>query len=78
MAGVSIIGLDLARNVFQVHGACSDGSVAFRRKLPRAKVLSFFAAQPPCRVAMEACASAHHWGREISALGHEVKLIAPA
>ena len=78
MAEVSIIGLDLAKNVFQVHGACSDGSVAFRRKLPRAKVLSFFAAQPPCRVAMEACASSHHWGREISALGHEVKLIAPA
>ena len=78
VAEVSIIGLDLAKNVFQVHGACSDGSVAFRRKLPRAKVLSFFAAQPPCRVAMEACASSHHWGREISALGHEVKLIAPA
>jgi transposase len=78
VAEVSIVGLDLAKNVFQVHGACADGSVAFRRKLPRAKVLSFFAAQPPCRVAMEACASSHHWAREISALGHEVKLIAPA
>jgi transposase len=78
VAEVSIVGLDLAKNVFQVHGACADGSVAFRRKLPRAKVLSFFAAQPPCQVAMEACASSHHWAREISALGHEVKLIAPA
>jgi transposase len=78
VAEVSIVGLDLAKNVFQVHGACADGSVAFRRKLPRAKVLSFFAAQPRCQVAMEACASSHHWAREISALGHEAKLIAPA
>ena len=78
MAEVSIVGLDLAKNVFQVHGAGADGSVAFRRKLPRAKVLSFFAAQPRCLVAMEACASSHYWAREIGALGHEVRLIAPA
>ena len=77
MEKVSIIGLDLAKNVFQAHGACADGSVAFRRKLTRSKLLEFFAAQPHCVVAMEACASAHHWAREIGALGHEVRLIAP-
>jgi transposase len=74
---VSIIGLDLAKNVFQLHGARADGSVAFRSKLTRAKLLPFFVAVPKCLVAMEACASAHHWAREISALGHEVRLIAP-
>ena len=78
MEEVSIVGLDLAKHVFQVHGAGADGTVAFRRKLPRSKVLSFFAAQPRCLVAMEACASSHYWAREIGALGHEVRLIAPA
>lgn len=77
MKEVSIIGLDLAKNVFQLHGARSDGSVAFRRTLSRAKLLPFFAAMPRCLVAMEACASAHHWARQISALGHDVRLIAP-
>jgi transposase len=77
MAVVSIIGLDLAKNVFQLHGARADGSVAFRKKLPRGKLLEFFASAPPCLVAMEACGSAHHWAREIMALGHEVRLIAP-
>ena len=78
MEEVSIIGLDLAKNVFQAHGAASDGSVVFRRKLSRAQLVKFFAAQPPCLVAMEACASAHHWARTIGALGHTVKLIPPA
>jgi transposase len=77
MAEVSIIGLDLAKNVFQLHGARADGSVAFRRKLPRGKLLEFFASAPTCLVAMEACGSAHHWAREIGVLGHEVRLIAP-
>ena len=77
MEEVSIIGLDLAKNVFQVHGAQPDGSVAFRRKLTRAKLLPFLASTPKCIVAMEACASAHHFGREIAALGHEVRLIPP-
>ena len=77
MEEVSIVGLDLAKHVFQVHRAGPDGSVAIRRKLPRSKVLSFFAAQPRCLLAMEACASSHYWAREIGALGHEVKLIAP-
>jgi transposase len=77
MKEVSIIGLDLAKNVFQAHGARADGSVAFRKKLTRAKLLSFFSSAPKCVVAMEACASAHYWAREIGALGHEVRLIAP-
>ena len=78
MTELSIIGLDLAKNVFQAHGAGSDGSVLFRRRLSRQQVLTFFAGQPCCTVAMEACASAHHWGRAMAALGHEVKLIPPA
>ena len=78
MAEVSIIGLDLAKSVFQAHGAAADGSVVFRRKLSRLQVLKFFAGVPRCTVAMEACASAHHWARAIAALGHAVKLIAPA
>jgi len=77
MEKVSIIGLDLAKNVFQVHGARADGSVDFRKKLSRRKMLMFFAAQPGCVVAMEACASAHYWAREIGNLGHVVKLIPP-
>jgi transposase len=62
MGEVSVIGLDLAKNVFQAHGAGADGSVVFRRKLSRAQLLKFMAAQPTCVVAMEACASSHHWG----------------
>ena len=77
MEEVSIIGLDLAKNVFQAHGARADGSTSFRKKISRAKVLSFFASVPKCVVAMEACASSHHWARQIGALGHEVRLIAP-
>ena len=77
MGEISIIGIDLAKNSFQVHGAQSDGSVAFRRKLTRTKVLPFLTLQPGCLVAMEACAGAHHWGREIAELGHEVRLIPP-
>ena len=73
----SIVGIDLAKHSFQLHGAASDGSVLFRRKLTRGKILEFVASQPRCVVAMEACASAHHWGREIQKLGHEVKLVPP-
>jgi transposase len=78
MVEVSVIGVDLAKNVFQVHGAAADGSVVFRRKLRRGQVLSFFAEQPVCTVAMEACASAHYWARAIGEFGHTVKLIPPA
>ena len=68
MEEVSIIGLDQAKNEFQAHGAGADGAVVFRRKLSRAQLLKFIAAQSPCIVAMEACASAHHWGRAIGEL----------
>ncbi len=78
MERVSIIGLDLAKRSFQAHGARGGGSVAFRKKLSREKVLTFLAGQPRCIVAMEACGSAHHWGRAIRDLGHEVRLIPPA
>lgn len=77
MSEVSIIGLDLAKHSFQVHGAAADGAVLFRKKLTRAQVLTFFSKHPSCKVAMEACATAHEWGREIGALGHKVMLIPP-
>ena len=78
MGEVSTIGMDLAKSVFQLHGADASGAVVFRKKLRRSQVLSFFAAQPPCTVAMEACSSSHYWAREISTLGHTVRLIPPA
>ena len=78
MTHVSIIGLDLAKNVFQAHGADATGAAVLRKKLRRDQLLAFFTAQAPCVVAMEACPGAHHWGREIAKLGHTVKLIAPA
>jgi transposase len=78
MKKASIIGLDLANRSFQAHGALADGSVAFRKKLTREKVLGFLAERPRCIVAMEACGSAHHWGRAIRDAGHEVRLIPPA
>ena len=71
------IGVDLAKNVFQVHGVDAEGGVVFRRQLRRGQVLGFFRKQPPCLVGMEACATAHHWAREIGALGHEVRLMPP-
>ena len=77
MEHATIIGIDLAKRSFQLHGARADGSVAFRRKLSRNKVLDFVGSQPRCVVAMEACASSHHWGREIGKLGHAVKLVPP-
>ncbi len=77
MKQVTMIGIDLAKRSFQVHGAQADRSVAFRVKLSRERLLNFLASQPRCTVAMEACASAHYWGREILQLGYEVKLIPP-
>ena len=77
MEEVGIIGIDLAKRSFRVHGARADGSVAHRGKLSRGRLLSFLASQPKCTVAMEACAGAHHWGREILPLGHEVRLVPP-
>jgi len=77
MDQATIVGIDLAKRVFQAHGAAADGSVVFRKKLSRSQLLTFLAAQPRCTVAMEACATAHGWGREIGRLGHEVRLIPP-
>lgn len=77
MSSATIIGIDLAKSSFQLHGASADGAVVFRKKLSRDRVLPFLGAHPKALVALEACASAHHWAREIAALGHEVKLIAP-
>ena len=74
---VSIIGIDIAKNVFQFHGAVADGSVAFRRKIRCAGVLDFLADLPQCLVAMEACAGSHYCGRKIQRLGHDVQLIPP-
>ena len=75
MEEAGIIGINLAKRSFQVHGATSEGSVAYRRKLSRGKLLGFLAAQPPCTVAMEAYTSAHYRDREIAAPGHEVRLV---
>ena len=72
------IGLDLAKTVFQVHGIDETGRVVCRRQLRRAHLLVFFARLDPCLVGMEACAGAPHWGREMAALGHEVRLMPPA
>jgi transposase len=63
------IGLDIAKSVFQVHGADAVGGVVIRRQVRRAHLLRFFAKLPPCLIGIEACASAHHWGRELSKLG---------
>lgn len=75
---VVTVGLDLAKNVFQVHAIAADGAVLIRRKLRRTEVIRFFTELPPCLVGMEACASAHHWARELMAIGHEVRLMPPA
>ena len=77
MTEITIVGLDLAKNVFQVHCADDDGVCVLRKRLRRRQVLEFFSGLDPCVVAMEACGSAHHWARELKALGHQVKLIAP-
>jgi transposase len=77
MNEVITIGVDLAKNVFQVHGVDAEGAVLVRRQLRRRQVLPFFEKQPPCLIGMEACATAHHWAREITALGHEVRLMPP-
>jgi transposase len=77
MSKVSIIGIDLAKQVFQLHGNDCRGHKVFGKQLKRDQVLAFLATQPVCLVAMEACGGAHYWGRQIQALGHEVKIIHP-
>ena len=72
---ITTIGIDLAKNLFQVHGADAEGHVVLRKKLRRSEVLAFFTNQEPCLVGMESCSGAHYWARELTALGHEVRLI---
>lgn len=74
---VTTFGVDLAKNVFQVHGADARGKAIIRRQLRRGEMMAYFANQPPCLIGMEACSSAHHWARELERLGHTVKLMAP-
>ncbi len=78
MQAVTTIGLDIAKSVFQVHGVDAEGHVIIRRKLKRRYVAAFFQKLPPCLVGIEACASSHHWSRELKALGHTVRLMPPA
>src|SRR5258708_3293835 len=77
MNEIRTIGLDLAKNVFQVHGADATGTTVLRKRLRRGQVLAFFASVPRCLIGMEACATAHYWARELRALGHEVRLMPP-
>ena len=78
MQTVTTIGLDIAKSVFQVHGVDAHGNVVVRRQLKRRHVLAFFGKLPPCLIGMEACASSHHWSRELRAMGHTVRLMPPA
>ena len=78
MQAITTIGLDIAKSVFQVHGIDAEGNVILRRQLKRRYVLAFFQKLPPCLVGIEACASSHHWSRELQALGHTVRLMPPA
>ena len=78
MQGITTIGLDIAKSVFQVHGIDDEGEVVVRQQLRRSRVLGFFKKLSPCLVGVEACASSHHWSRELQALGHTVRLMPPA
>ena len=78
MGEVVTVGLDIAKSVFQVHGVDAEDKAVLQRRLTRAKLLPFFEKLPRCRVGLEACATAHHWARRLSELGHEVKLMAPS
>src|SRR5262250_2932179 len=77
MGQVSTIGLDIAKNLFQIHGVDAEGTVVIRKRVSRARVLEFFADLPPCRVGMEACATAHQWARELRKFGHDTRLMPP-
>jgi transposase len=75
---ITTVGLDLAKHIFQVHAVDEIGKVVVRKRLRRTEVVSFFASVPPCLIGMEACATSHHWTRELIKLGHTVKLMPPA
>ena len=72
---ITTIGLDIAKNVFQVHGIDAAENVTVRKQLRRTQVTKFFEALPPCLIGMEACATAHYWARELTRLGHQVRLM---
>jgi transposase len=74
---ITAVGIDLAKNVFQVHGVDGRGKVVLRKQLRRGQLAEFFGNLPPCRIGMEACASSHHWGRTLERYGHTVRLMAP-
>jgi transposase len=78
MQAVTTIGLDIAKSVFQVHGVDCNGQVVIRRQLKRRYVLAFFEKLAPCLIGIEACASSHHWSRQLLALGHDVRLMPPS
>jgi transposase len=78
MQAITTIGLDIAKAVFQIHGVDAEGKVVVRRQVKRRYVLGFFQNLPPCLIGIEACASSHHWSRELQALGHTVRLMPPA
>jgi transposase len=78
MQAVTTIGLDIAKSVFQVHGGDCRGNVVIRRQLKRRQVLPFFKKLPPCLIGIQACATSHHWSRELQRLGHPVRLMPPA
>ncbi len=75
MSDVRIIGLDIAKSVFQLHGVDGDGAIVLQKRLTRARLLPFFEKLPPCLIGIEACATSHFWARELTRLGHEVKLM---
>ena len=74
---ITTIGIDLAKNVFQIHGADARGKAVLKKALKREQMAAFFTNLPPCLIGMEACGSAHYWARKLEALGHTVKLMAP-
>ena len=78
MNKISVIGLDLAKNLFQLHGVDADGEVVLRKQLKRAQLHRFFAKLPPCLIGMEACGGVHYWSRELTGYGHCVRIMAPA
>lgn len=75
MSEVTTIGLDIAKHVFQVHGVDACGEAVLRRRLRRSDVLDFFEGLAPCLIGIEACATRHHWARELMAMGHDVRLM---
>ena len=78
MSEFSTVGVDLAKNVIQVHGVDEDGKTVVRHQLRRSQFLSFFEGQPRCLIGMEACSGAHHWGRQLQEMGHKVHLMPPS